>query len=156
MFFLLYFSLLHLRHIYVAAHYYDDQMEIEKPEIIHYPNNKAKYRNCTRDTDIMDRLLNDTGYNKYRIPNDDGMQVTVEIWIQAITSIDELTNDFEMDIYITENWLDPALDFSHMNPCKGNLSLNHQVFNKLWTPNSCFVNSKVAVIHDSPFRQDNQ
>lgn len=47
------------------------------------------------------------------------MQVTVEIWIQAITSIDELTNDFEMDIYITENWLDPALDFSHMNPCKG-------------------------------------
>ena len=31
MLFLLYFSLLHIRHIYVVAHYYDDQMEIEKP-----------------------------------------------------------------------------------------------------------------------------
>ncbi|KAK6045957.1 Neurotransmitter-gated ion-channel ligand binding domain protein [Cooperia oncophora] len=80
------------------------------------------------------------------------MTVFVEIWIQAITSIDELTNDFEMDIYITEKWLDPALNFQRMSPCKGNLSLNHQVLDRLWTPNSCFINSKVAQIHDSPFR----
>lgn len=47
------------------------------------------------------------------------MTVYVEIWIQAITSIDELTNDFEMDIYITEKWLDPALNFENLSPCKG-------------------------------------
>ena len=47
------------------------------------------------------------------------MTVFVEIWIQAITSIDELTNDFEMDIYITEKWLDPALNFANLSPCKG-------------------------------------
>uniref|UniRef100_A0A0K0DRF6 Neurotransmitter-gated ion-channel ligand binding domain protein n=1 Tax=Angiostrongylus cantonensis TaxID=6313 RepID=A0A0K0DRF6_ANGCA len=129
-------------------------------------------------------LLNGTGYNKFRIPEDDGMTIYVEIWIQAITSINELTNDFEMDIYITEKWLDPALNFENLSPCKGNtieissmvkrftrqtitcsysartanlraecnLSLNHQVLDRLWTPNSCFVNSKVAQIHDSPFR----
>ncbi|PIO55251.1 hypothetical protein TELCIR_23363, partial [Teladorsagia circumcincta] len=74
--------------------------------------------NCTRDTDIIDQLLNGTGYNKFRIPQDEGMTVYVEIWIQAITSIDELTNDFEMDIYITEKWLDPALNFERLSPCK--------------------------------------
>ncbi|CAI5448753.1 unnamed protein product [Caenorhabditis angaria] len=112
----------------------------------------SSHRNCTRDTDIIDQLLNGTGYNKFRIPQDEGMAVVVEIWIQAITAIDELTNDFDMDIYITETWLDPALNFQNMSPCKGNLSLNHQVLDRLWTPNSCFINSKVAQIHNSPFR----
>ncbi|CAJ0931313.1 unnamed protein product, partial [Mesorhabditis belari] len=109
-------------------------------------------KNCTRDIEIIETITNTTYYNKLRIPKDTGMTVRVEIWIQAISSIDEMTNDFEMDIYITETWHDPALRFEHLNPCKGNLSLNHQVLDKLWTPNSCFINSKVAQIHDSPFR----
>lgn len=54
------------------------------------------------------------------------MTVVVEIWIQAITSIDELTNDFDMDIYITETWLDPALNFQHMSPCKGENGSRHE------------------------------
>ncbi|VDN56000.1 unnamed protein product [Dracunculus medinensis] len=57
-----------------------------------------------------------------------------------------------MDIYINEMWMDPALNFQHLSPCKDNLSLNHQVLERLWTPNSCFINSKIAQIHDSPFR----
>ncbi|VDN08208.1 unnamed protein product [Thelazia callipaeda] len=81
-----------------------------------------------------------------------GVEVAVEFWIQAITSINEITNDFEMEIYINEMWLDPALKFEHFNPCKDNLSLNHQVLDKLWTPNSCFINSKIAQIHESPFK----
>ncbi|KAF8382190.1 lgc-49 [Pristionchus pacificus] len=109
-------------------------------------------RNCSRDIQIIDKLLNGTGYNKFRIPTDEGVTVTVEFWIQAITTIDEITNDFEMDIYINEMWLDPALYFDHLNPCKQNLSLNHQVLERLWTPNSCFINSKIAQIHDSPFK----
>jgi len=36
-----------------------------------------------------------------------------------------------MDIYITEKWHDPALRFEHLSPCKGNLSLNHQVLHTL-------------------------
>lgn len=81
-----------------------------------------------------------------------GVQVNVEFWVQEITSISEITNDFEMDIYINEIWLDPSLNFETFNPCKQNLSLNYQVLDRLWTPNSCFVNSKIAEIHDSPFR----
>ncbi|PAV61087.1 hypothetical protein WR25_25335 [Diploscapter pachys] len=84
--------------------------------------------------------------------DDDGVKVSVEFWIQAITAINEITNDFEMDIYINEMWLDPALNFEKLNPCKQNLSLSHQVLERLWSPNSCFINSKTAKIHDSPFR----
>ncbi|UMM35093.1 hypothetical protein L5515_007869 [Caenorhabditis briggsae] len=119
-------------------------------------------RNCTRQPAIIDKLLNGTGYNKFRIPipqnpiyimsDDDGVPVQVEFWVQAITSINEITNDFEMDIYINEMWLDPALKFEHLNPCKQNLSVSHQVLERLWTPNSCFINSKFAEIHDSPFK----
>ncbi|VDN94558.1 unnamed protein product [Brugia pahangi] len=72
-----------------------------------------------------------------------GVDVAVEFWIQSITSINEITNDFEMEIYINEMWLDPALNFESHNPCKDNLSLNHQVLDRLWTPNSCFINSKI-------------
>ncbi|KAL3102242.1 hypothetical protein niasHS_003651 [Heterodera schachtii] len=111
-----------------------------------------KRRNCTNQVQIIDRLLNGTGYNKYRIPEENGVDVTIEFWLQAITSISEITNDFEMDIYINEMWLDPALNFEHMSPCKQNLTLSHQVLEKLWTPNSCFINSKVAQIHNSPFQ----
>ncbi|KAI1720886.1 neurotransmitter-gated ion-channel ligand binding domain-containing protein [Ditylenchus destructor] len=112
----------------------------------------AAPKNCTRDTAIIDKLLNGTGYNKFRIPEDTGVDVAVEFWLQAITSISEITNDFEMDIYINEMWLDPNLNFEHLSPCKENLSLNHQVLERLWTPNSCFINSKIAQIHNSPFR----
>lgn len=55
-------------------------------------------------------------------------------------------------MYINEVWVDPALNFEHLSPCKHNLSMSHQVLEKLWTPNSCFINSKVAEIHNSPFR----
>ncbi|CAJ0566257.1 unnamed protein product, partial [Mesorhabditis spiculigera] len=130
---------------------HDYNLSVEEEHDVHHLEDPTK-RNCSRDTDIIDKLVNETGYNKFRIPKDDGMTVSVEIWIQAISSIDEMTNDFEMDIYITETWHDPSLRFEHLNPCKGNLSLNHQVLDRLWTPNSCFINSKVAQIHDSPFR----
>uniref|UniRef100_A0A1I8B3I7 Neur_chan_LBD domain-containing protein n=1 Tax=Meloidogyne hapla TaxID=6305 RepID=A0A1I8B3I7_MELHA len=63
---------------------------------------KEKPKNCTTQVQIIDKLLNGTGYNKYRIPAENGVDVGIEFWIQAITEINEITNDFEMDIYINE------------------------------------------------------
>nr|CAD2151184.1 unnamed protein product [Meloidogyne enterolobii] len=121
----------------------NNQQSKEKPKHLN---------NCTTQVQIIDKLLNGTGYNKYRIPAENGVDVGIEFWIQAITEINEITNDFEMDIYINEMWLDPSLNFEHMSPCKQNLTLSHQVLEKLWSPNSCFINSKVAQIHNSPFQ----
>ncbi|EPB77156.1 Neurotransmitter-gated ion-channel ligand binding domain protein [Ancylostoma ceylanicum] len=54
-------------------------------------------------------------------------------------------------MYINELWSDPKLKFDHLNACKANLSLDQATLARVWTPNSCFVNSKTAEIHDSPF-----
>ena len=39
-----------------------------------------------------------------------------------------------------------------MNPCKNNISFDDKVLQKLWIPNTCFINSKTAAIHESPFK----
>ncbi|KAK6022698.1 hypothetical protein OSTOST_11591 [Ostertagia ostertagi] len=40
----------------------DDVMEISHSSETHHK--PVRFRNCTRDTDIIDQLLNGTGYNK--------------------------------------------------------------------------------------------
>uniref|UniRef100_A0AC35UIQ5 Neur_chan_LBD domain-containing protein n=1 Tax=Rhabditophanes sp. KR3021 TaxID=114890 RepID=A0AC35UIQ5_9BILA len=132
----------------------DDEYSYEKDEAVdHYdPTAKAK-QNCTSDTAIIDKLLNGTGYSKFKVPSTKGgVEVHVEFWIQEISSISEITNDFEMDIYINEMWHDEGLNFEHLSPCKHNLSLNGQVLDRLWSPQGVFINSKVAKIHESPFK----
>lgn len=73
-------------------------------------------------------------------------------WVQEVSAVSELTQDFEIDLYINEFWEDPALVFDYMNPCKNNISFDDKVLQKLWIPNTCFINSKNAAIHESPFK----
>ena len=79
------------------------------------------------------------------------MLVKVEFWIQSITAVDEVTNDFEVEMYINELWLDPKLRFDHLSACRSNLSLDQAVLDRIWSPQSSFVNTKSAEILDSPF-----
>jgi hypothetical protein len=103
---------------------------------------------CANDSYILETILHK--YNPHKIPGGQ-VSVEVEVWVQEITTISDITSDFQLDIYISEMWLDPSLDYSWMEPCKYNLSLNSVLLEKLWTPNSCFINSKTADIHRSPF-----
>ncbi|KAI6235920.1 hypothetical protein M3Y95_00102500 [Aphelenchoides besseyi] len=103
---------------------------------------------CANDSHILETILRN--YNPHKIPGG-SVSVTVEVWVQEITTISDITSDFQLDIYISEMWSDPALDYGWMEPCKYNLSLNSVLLEKLWTPNSCFINSKTADIHNSPF-----
>uniref|UniRef100_A0A5S6QHG3 Neurotransmitter-gated ion-channel ligand-binding domain-containing protein n=1 Tax=Trichuris muris TaxID=70415 RepID=A0A5S6QHG3_TRIMR len=117
-----------------------------------YGNTMYK-QGCAHDIDVVNQLVDfdKSGYNKHKLPKPDGMKVRVDTWIQAITSISESTQDFEVDLYINEMWEDPRLRFDHLNPCKPNMSLDNSLLEKLWTPNTCFINSKEAFIHQSPF-----
>ncbi|VDO58010.1 unnamed protein product, partial [Haemonchus placei] len=105
-------------------------------------------KECANDSYILSAIMHN--YNRHKIPGGQ-VEVKVEVWVQEITTISDITSDFQLDIYISEMWLDPALDYSALNPCKYNLSLNSVLLEKLWTPNSCFINSKTADIHKSPF-----
>ncbi|VDK48480.1 unnamed protein product [Anisakis simplex] len=109
---------------------------------------RSRSRPCANDSYILETILKK--YNRHKIPGG-SVNVQVEVWVQEITTISDITSDFQLDIYISEMWLDPALDYSWMDPCKYNLSLNSVLLEKLWTPNSCFINSKTADIHRSPF-----
>ncbi|KAK6029875.1 Neurotransmitter-gated ion-channel ligand binding domain protein [Ostertagia ostertagi] len=70
-----------------------------------------------------------------------------------VSKIIEITSEFELDIYVTERWTDPALAYAHLNPCKSNMSVDGRtILEKIWNPHACFVNSKLANIHSSPFK----
>uniref|UniRef100_A0A0N5BBK0 Ligand-gated ion channel 50 n=1 Tax=Strongyloides papillosus TaxID=174720 RepID=A0A0N5BBK0_STREA len=104
---------------------------------------------CTSDKIIIEKLLN--SYKTFKTPSELGVDVTVEVWVQEVNAVHEITSDFDMDIYVTEIWNDEALKYDHMNPCKYNLSLNNEVLEQIWKPNTVFINSKAAHIHRSPF-----
>ncbi|KAI6215956.1 hypothetical protein M3Y94_00445900 [Aphelenchoides besseyi] len=105
---------------------------------------------CADDAVIIEKLLQ--GYDKHKIPGGGHVKVDVEIWIQEVSKIIEITSEFELDLYVTEMWNDPALVFQHLNPCKHNISVDGgKVLKKIWNPLACFVNSKAATVHKSPF-----
>ncbi|VDN58795.1 unnamed protein product [Dracunculus medinensis] len=104
---------------------------------------------CTSDKEIIESLLEK--YKSHKTPSETGVTVWIEVWVQEVNSVNEITSDFDMDIYVTELWIDKALRYEDMNPCKYNLSLNNEVLEQIWKPNTVFINSKSATIHKSPF-----
>jgi hypothetical protein len=57
------------------------------------------FRDCANDTEIIANLvLNaDSGYNKHKIPAHP-VDVRVEMWVQEVTTVSELTQDFEIGL----------------------------------------------------------
>ncbi|WKY16398.1 hypothetical protein Q1695_001225 [Nippostrongylus brasiliensis] len=105
---------------------------------------------CTSDKIIIERLIDN--YKSFKTPSETGVIVWIEVWVQEVNSVNEITSDFDMDIYVTELWMDHALRYDHMSPCKYNLSLNSEILDQIWKPNTVFINSKSAHIHKSPFK----
>ncbi|PAV81811.1 hypothetical protein WR25_00335 [Diploscapter pachys] len=135
----------------------DDEEGYDEDWIGQTPNSKnfslpvIRSDKCSEDDAIIATILH--GYNKLEIPSDGHVSVSVELWVQEVSKIIEITSEFELDIYITERWLDPRLSFSHLNPCKSNISVDgEKILEKIWNPQACFVNSKLASIHKSPFK----
>ncbi len=64
-----------------------------------------------------------------RIPTEeDGspVKITIEVWVQSIAGINDITADFQLDIYISEYWRDPLLKYDYMEPCNKNMTLGEQ------------------------------
>jgi hypothetical protein len=64
-----------------------------------------------------------------RIPTEeDGspVKITIEVWVQSIAGINDITADFQLDIYISEYWRDPLLKYDYMEPCNRNMTLGRR------------------------------
>ncbi|KAI6223582.1 hypothetical protein M3Y99_01447200 [Aphelenchoides fujianensis] len=80
------------------------------------PRAMANPNECADDAVIIEKLLQN--YDKHKIPGGGHVKVNVELWIQEVSKIIEITSEFELDLYVTEMWNDPSLAFQHLNPCK--------------------------------------
>lgn len=90
-------------------------------------------------------------YNRHKLPHRGGVEVRIEIHVQDISTLDEMTSEFDVDIMFSEMWSDPGLRFNKTAVCKKNISLEYSYFKKkVWYPNTCIVNAKNARIHQSP------
>lgn len=53
---------------------------------------------CANDTEVIDNLLKDT-YNKHYLPSYP-VRVRVDMWVQEVTAVSELTQDFEIGEFV--------------------------------------------------------
>src|SRR5262249_61961810 len=81
---------------------------------------------------------------------DDAVVVRIEIHVQDVSSLNEITSDFEIDILFSQLWHDPALSFENLTTCKSNITMEAKHLKQIWTPNTCLINSKDSGIHASP------
>ncbi|VDN50524.1 unnamed protein product [Dracunculus medinensis] len=98
----------------------------------------------------MIKLFAETNYDNNILPSNETTIVIVELTVQSITDISEITSSFKADVWFSQIWHDRRLAFQDQNYCLKNLSLASHKLPKLWTPNVCFVNSKKVEVHTSP------
>ncbi|KAI6233379.1 Ligand-gated ion channel 50 [Aphelenchoides fujianensis] len=106
--------------------------------------------NETQRRYLVQYLFDEENYDKNNLPSSDSTRVVVELTVQSITEISEFSSSFKADVWFSQIWRDPRLDFTDHNYCLSNMSLSAHKLPQLWTPNVCFVNSKKVEIHTSP------
>ncbi|VDK72136.1 unnamed protein product [Litomosoides sigmodontis] len=89
-------------------------------------------------------------YDRKTIPMAEGVRVKVDLMVQAISSISEMTASFTADVFFSQIWLDPGLAFENITKCLANLTLSHRTIDDIWLPDVCFQNSKSTLVHSSP------
>ncbi|KAL3990233.1 Neurotransmitter-gated ion-channel ligand binding domain family protein [Acanthocheilonema viteae] len=111
-------------------------------------------QNCEENNDdklaksVLEHLM--LSYDRKTVPVADGVNVKVDLMVQAISSISEMTASFTADVFFSQIWLDPGLAFENITKCLANLTLSHRTIDDIWLPNVCFQNSKSTSIHNSP------
>ncbi|CAI4230822.1 unnamed protein product [Auanema sp. JU1783] len=112
----------------------------------------TKDKRCSRNSINLGKLIDTllTDYDVHLLPEAEGVNVTIELHVQGVSGISEITGDFSLDVMYSEIWQDPRLSFKHLNVCATNITLKSDFRKKIWTPDTCIINSKSSSIHSSP------
>jgi len=89
-------------------------------------------------------------YTKMLPDAEDSVRVNVEIHVQDMGSLNEISADFEIDILFTQLWHDPSLSFENRSACVRNITMESRYLQHIWTPNTCIINAKKTTVHASP------
>ncbi|GMS79860.1 hypothetical protein PENTCL1PPCAC_2035, partial [Pristionchus entomophagus] len=113
---------------------------------------RAKRRKCAEGTMSEGAIVSATmaNYTKMLPESEESVKVHIEMHVQDMGSLNEISSDFEIDILFTQLWHDSALSFGHLAACKKNITMESRFLNQIWTPNTCLINSKKTMIHASP------
>ncbi len=88
-------------------------------------------------------------YDNNVVPTRNSVDVQVEVVIQAITEISEISASFTTDFMFIQIWHDPRLSYSEITNFLQKIKLSHGAIDRVWLPNVCFVNSKSSFVHQS-------
>uniref|UniRef100_A0A0K0EAV7 Ligand-gated ion channel 50 n=1 Tax=Strongyloides stercoralis TaxID=6248 RepID=A0A0K0EAV7_STRER len=135
---------------YVDHYYAPNQREshtsIVKP--IPKPDEGCTINNDTLAKTVLEQIM--LNYDRKNVPNAKGVDVQVDLIIQAMSSINENSASFTTDVLFSQIWEDKGLNFENITRCLPNLTLSHRTIDDIWLPNVCFQNSKSTYIHNSP------
>lgn len=94
----------------------------------------------------IDNLLKE--YDARVRPNYGGtpVKVGVTMYLLDISELDEKAMDFKMTFYFRQFWRDLRLGYAAKLP---ELTLGAETANKIWKPDTFFVNERKAYLHDS-------
>ncbi|KAI6222419.1 Ligand-gated ion channel 50 [Aphelenchoides fujianensis] len=122
---------------------------------------------CTRNSLNLGNIINQARHSPTAIiSRSDGVNVTIELHVQGVSGISEITGDFELDLMYSEIWMDSRLSFKasslplgivfsthhfqHLGLCTTNITLKPDFREQMWTPTICIINSRSADLHRSP------
>lgn len=107
------------------------------------PMDECSGENNTLSKIVLDEIMR--SYDANVVPSAHGVDVVVDVIVQAISSVSEITASFTTDLLFSQIWSDPGLRYDHITTCLENITLSHRMINKIWVPNVCFVNRFVIV-----------
>ncbi|XP_040582723.1 gamma-aminobutyric acid receptor subunit gamma-2 isoform X2 [Lepeophtheirus salmonis] len=89
-----------------------------------------------------------TSYNRRIRPNFGGppCKVIMNLLINSMGPVDEKSQSYLVDAYFRQAWVDQRLSFNATSSVT-ELPLNWQILNKIWKPDTYFINGKKSKMH---------
>ncbi|CAD5225083.1 unnamed protein product [Bursaphelenchus okinawaensis] len=116
------------------------------------PEVMARRKKCPEGSWSEGRIVNELmgNYTKMLPDTDGSVGVNIEMHVQDMGSLNEISADFQIDILFTQLWHDSSLSFTNHSQCIRNITMETRYLHKIWTPNTCIINSKATTVHKSP------